>query len=311
MNKLFHGKDNFLSLRKAKEEVKELLKDPSYENISVEGDKVDTEELLEILDTSSLFTDKRVIFLKRQYRSKKRKTLIPALIEFLEKENPNTSLIIWEDQKIKGNTKYYKYFKESNSVEEFDELNKRTFSTWAKKEIENYKISLDTSLIKVLSERTNYSTESFVHELEKLELTGKDKFNIEDIKENTEDTLEYDIWKLIDSINSKDKISNRMEVLENMLSNGIDPNYIIAMLARNLRLVVQLKELLEENTSSREIASILKIPPFTIPKMQIIAKEYSFEKISLLYEKLSSLDFEIKKGRIEPGLGLTLMVSKF
>jgi DNA polymerase III delta subunit len=45
--------------------------------------------------------------------------------------------------------------------------------------------------------------------------------------------------------------------------------------------------------------------------MQKIAKEYSYERISLIYEKLSSLDYEIKRGRIEPQLGLTLLITKF
>ncbi len=83
------------------------------------------------------------------------------------------------------------------------------------------------------------------------------------------------------------------------------------MLARNLRLTVQIKELLEKNTGSREIASLLRIPPFLIPQMQRVARGYSKEKISLLYEKLSSLDYEIKRGRIEPRLGITLLITKF
>jgi DNA polymerase-3 subunit delta len=102
-----------------------------------------------------------------------------------------------------------------------------------------------------------------------------------------------------------------MEILERILSQEIDVNYIISMLARNLRLTVEIKELHEKNTSTNEIASILKIPPFTIPQILSTSKRYSFEKISLLYEKLSSLDYEIKKGRIDPQLGLTLLVTKF
>jgi len=311
MNKLFHGKETFLSLREAKEEVQNILKKRNIEKIIVEGDKVTPENILDLLNTNSLFTPERLLFLKRLYRNKEKVTLIPSLLEFLEKEHGNTHVIIWEDQKIRSITKYFKYFQNNNQIQESSDLNKRTFLTWAYQETKDKGIVLDKPLIKILSERSNFSPESFTNELQKLKLTGKRVFKEEDIVEGTTDSLEYDIWKLISSINSNRNVPERMEILEKILSQKVDVLFIITMLARNLRLTVQIKELLENKKSSREIASLLKIPPFIIPQMQNLAKEYSIEKISLLYEKLSSLDYEIKRGRIEPNLGITLLITKF
>ena len=311
MNKLFHGKEIFLSLREAKRDIRDILKEKDIEKIIIEGDKIAPEKILDLLNTNSLFTSERLIFIKRLYRNKEKTTLIPYLLKFLEKDQSTTHIIIWEDQKIRSITKYFKYFKGSNQVIESLNLNKRTFLTWASQEIENQGVTLDKPLIKILSERTNFSPESFSNEIQKLKLTGKRVFKEEDIVESTTDSLEYDIWKLIGSINSKSDIPERIEILERVLSQKVDVLFIIAMLARNLRLTVQIKELLENEKNSREIASLLKIPPFLIPQMQGIAKEYSKEKITLLYEKLSSLDYEIKRGRIEPNLGITLLITKF
>ena len=311
MNKLFHGKGTFLSLREAKREIKNILENKDIEKMVIEGDKIAPEKVLDILNTNSLFAPERLIFIKRLYRNKDKTTLIPYLTEFLEKNLSNTHVIIWEDQKIRSITKYFKYFQNNNQVGESSDLNKRTFLTWASQEIEDRGIILDKSLIKILSERTNFSPESFTNEIQKLKLTGKRVFKEEDILESTIDSLEYDIWKLIGSINSSKDIPERIKILEKILSQKVDVLFIISMLARNLRLTVQIKELLEENTSSREIASLLRIPPFLIPQMQRVARGYSKEKISLLYEKLSSLDYEIKRGRIEPRLGITLLITKF
>lgn len=311
MNKIFHGKETFLSLREAKKETRELLEDKTAEKITIEGDKVSAEKILDLLNTNSLFTPKRVIFIKRLYRNKDKKIIIPVLLEFLEKNHTNTNIIIWEDQKIRSTTKYFKYFQGIKCCEESSELNKRSFPTWAYQEIKDQGVDLDKSLVGILSERTNFSPETFANEIQKLKLTGKRVFKQEDVIENSTDTLEYDIWKLIDSINSNKNIPQRIKILEKIILQEVDVNYIIAMLARNLRLTVQIKELTEKKKSTREIASILRIPPFTIPQMQNIAKEYTKEKISLLYEKLSSLDYEIKRGRIESRLGLILLISKF
>lgn len=311
MNKLFHGKGTFLSLREAKREIKNILENKDIEKMVIEGDKIAPEKVLDILNTNSLFAPERLIFIKRLYRNKDKTTLIPYLLEFLEKDHSNTHVIIWEDQKIRSITKYFKYFQNNNQVGESSDLNKRTFLTWASQEIEDRGIVLDKSLIKILSDRTNFSPESFTNEIQKLKLTGKRVFKEEDILESTIDSLEYDIWKLIGSINSSKDIPERIKILEKILSQKVDVLFIISMLARNLRLTVQIKELLEKNTGSREIASLLRIPPFLIPQMQRVARGYSKEKISLLYEKLSSLDYEIKRGRIEPRLGITLLITKF
>ena len=311
MNKLFHGKETFLSMRKAKDEISAFSNKKGLEKITLDCEKIEPDKFSDTLNNTSLFCMQRLIFLKRPYRNKSKEKVIQILLEYLSKKQESTNIIIWEDQKIKSNTKYYKYFQNIKSVEESDELNKRTFLTWANEEVKKQNIALDKNLVKELSERVNFSPESFVNEIQKLKLSGKRVFKEEDIIESTTDTLEYDIWKLIDSINSKKDTSERIKILDRILSQEVDENYIISMLARNLRLTVLTKELLEQKKNSNEIASILKIPPFTVPQMQHISREYSREKISLLYEKLSSLDYEIKRGNIEPGLGLTLLITKF
>lgn len=311
MNKLFHGKETFLSMRKAKDEISAFSDKKGLEKITLDCEKIEPDKFSDTLNNTSLFCTQRLVFLKRPYRNKSKEKVIQILLEYLSKKQESTNIIIWEDQKIKSNTKYYKYFQNIKSVEESDELNKRTFLTWANEEVKKQNIALDKNLVKELSERVNFSPESFVNEIQKLKLSGKRILKKEDIIESTTDTLEYDIWKLIDSINSKKDTSERIKILDRILSQEVDENYIISMLARNLRLTVLTKELLEQKKNSNEIASILKIPPFTVPQMQHISREYSREKISLLYEKLSSLDYEIKRGNIEPGLGLTLLITKF
>ena len=79
------------------------------------------------------------------------------------------------------------------------------------------------------------------------------------------------------------------------------------MIVRNVRLITMAKHMVEKGASYSEIASTLKIPPFTVGPIVNSANRYSLEKIKTVYEKLSSLDYEIKVGRIEPKLGLTLI----
>ena len=78
------------------------------------------------------------------------------------------------------------------------------------------------------------------------------------------------------------------------------------MIARNLRLILLTKYLKSNNASYSLIASKLKIPPFTVKPLLTASEKYDWSELKSKYEKLCSLDYEAKTGRIDPKLGLTL-----
>lgn len=301
MEKLFHGKNKYLSLRAAHNLVQNQKKE--NEIIQIDAESFSAEKIIDTLYSPSLFAKPRVYFLKRIYKNKDKDILIENIFKVLDKNS--ISIIIWEDQKLRSNTRYFKFFKERKVVEEYDELNRRTFITWAREEGEKQAINMENVFLKELSERSNYDPERFVNNLLKLKLLNPKKYSIELLDQIVADTLESDIWKLMDSINNSD-IPDINSILEKLLQHRVDPNYILAMIARNLRISIQTKYLLEKGCSSKKIASELKLPPFAIFPIIKAVKNTNLERILLQYRKLSNLDYEIKTGRIDPILGLSL-----
>ncbi|OGC35923.1 DNA polymerase III subunit delta [candidate division WS6 bacterium RIFOXYB1_FULL_33_15] len=303
MFKLYIGNDTYISLSHAKELVNQLRKETNSEYILIDGDKTDSSKISDILTSSSLFNSSRLIFLKRIYRNKDKEQLIPFLLEYLER-NSTDNIIIWEDQKVSAVTKYVKYFKTKNLLEEYDKLNKRTFITWAKEIVKKNNIQLETDAINLLIQYSNFDTERFENNLRKLKLLGKELITSKDVREIAPDTLEEDIWKLLDEMNIQN--GKPLKVLEKILNQKVDPNFIFSMIARNMKLITMTKHLTDKHTSFQQIASILKVPPFTVKPLLDASEKYSWEKIVNKYHKLCNLDYEIKTGRIEPKLGLTL-----
>jgi len=305
---LYHGKSSYLSLEAAHSYLDSLAeKDSSTDLNIVDGDSINAQNLIDLLTSPTLFTSKRTIFIKRAYKNKEKKTLTEDIIQILKEDKGEDVVVFWEDQKIRSNTKYYKFFKKNKAVEEIAALNKRTFFTWLRKELEKNELRIDQSVIKELAERTNYDPERCKKQIEKFKLHNPDKIiEKEDIEALTADTLEKEIWDLTDAINQQDK-EKSISILKRLSSQATDANYILAMLARNLRLIYLAKHLEEKGKTYREISSLLKIPPFTTPSLVKASSSYSPAKIKLLYTKLSSLDFQIKTGKIEPNLGLTLI----
>lgn len=306
MYKLYEGNETYLSLSEAKKCLLSLRSNGNLEYISIDVERTKAGEVIDLLSSNSLFSSQRIIFLKRIYRNKEKEAIIDFLLTYLS-NNPTDHIIIWEDQKINSITKYSKFFKKNNLLEEYLKLNKRTFNTWAKDILKEEEINIDSKAFNLLIQYSNYDSERFENNIKKLKILDKDIINEEDIKEFSPNTLEDDIWKLLDEINSDN--GKPLRILETLFNQEVDPNYIISMIARNMRLITMTKYMIEEGYPYREIASTLKIPPFTIKPIADSSKKYSFEKIRLIYEKISSLDYEIKVGRIEPKLGLTLLSS--
>ncbi len=307
--KLYHGSSSYLSLKSAHTYIKdEEKKDTEIEILPIEADSTDQEKIIDSISSQNLFAKRKLIFIKRIYRNKKKDSFLDELLLIIKEDKSPNLFVFWEDQKIKSNTKYYKFFKQNDSVEESEALNKRTFFSWVKQILQEKNIKIDSIALKELAEKTNYDPERCNNELKKLLLNEEGStINKEDIDNIVSDTLEKDIWNLIDSINNQDNKSS-MEILEKLKLQNSDPNYIISMLARNLRLITLTKFLDKENRNYREIASSLKVPPFTVPSLLKTSRRYSDDKIKKLYTKMGNLDYQIKKGIIDGNLGLTLLL---
>ena len=306
--RLYHGNSPFLSLEALNTKLEHLkATNPLVEISFLEAETSDPNKIVDEILSQSLFSSTRIFIIKRIYRNKKKELFLEKILNLIEQNTSKDIVLFWEDQKIKSNTKYYKFFLKGNNIEEQDALNKRTFIPWAKARIARSELKIEANALKELSERTNYDPERLNMEIEKFRLNDEKKsISIDDVESLTTDTLERDIWSLIDAINESDTVKS-MNILENLNKQSVDPNYIISMLARNLRLITLTKFLLEKDSSSREIASALKVPPFLVPNLIKGAKKYSNERLVTIFTKLSNLDFQIKTGQIDGVLGLTLI----
>lgn len=302
MQVLYTGNETYLSFTNAYTTVKELVEEKSSEYISIDAEKEEVSKIIDTLSSFPLFASSRVIFLKRVYRNRDRKALIEFLLEYLD-TNLTDDIVIWEDQKVSSVTKYIKYFKNKDTLREYNKITKPSFRKYVQERCLERDITIETDAMSILIQYSNYDIQRFENTLHKITLLDSTSISEKDIEDITADTLEENIWHLLDEINSRD--GKPLAILEKIFLQEKDPYYIFPMIVRNLRLITLTKYLLE-TSSYDKIASRLKIPPFTVKSLVEATTKYDWEKLLSKYEKLSNLDYEIKIGRIDPKLGLTL-----
>jgi len=310
MHFLYHGKSSFLSLREARKRVVTLKEEhPELETITIDADSAGLDAIIQNLSTTDMFTPGKILFIKRSLTNKKKKELSEAIIEWIKKPSETTYAIFWEESKAASNTRYFKAFNNTKSAFEATALNKRTFIPWAKTEIKDLRLTIDTPAINLLAQNSNYEPERFIGYIEKMSLSGDKEITLEEVKENSANTLETTIWYLIDVINGS-KEGKIIKILDDLLAQRESPIFILAMIIRNTRLLIMTRTLLEQNKDSKAIAKILKIPPFTVYALIGSARKTTIDKLKVLYNILYNLDFEIKTGGIDAELGLTLIATR-
>lgn len=219
--------------------------------------------------------------------------------------------MLWESEKVASNTKIFKFFNGLKASFEASDFNKRTFASWAEKEIALAGIKADKLMAYKLCQMCNFEAERLMNEVEKYRLSGMEKLTEKEMEELSADTLEYKIWDLIDQVNHKSAESKAKspQILERLLSTNVDPYYILSMINWNLRQVVLAKHMSQKGIDRNTIASRLRIPPFNIGTVLHTGEDYTDKQLEQFYEKTNNLDYEMKIGNIEPKTGLTLLLT--
>jgi DNA polymerase-3 subunit delta len=306
---LIHGKNTFLSHREAKNRFKDLKESyPSYECLVIESERLEPSDIIQNIETTDMFSEGKNILIKRLYNNKEKKEITEYLIETIDSLGDSMNIILWEESKIPGNTRYLKYFKKQKSVLEIQDLNRRTFKSWAEKEIKREGLKAPNKIIYKISETSNYEPERFLNTLEKIKLSKAEEITQEVIEDYSVNTLKDSIWDLIDALNDKNR-KQPIDILENLLDQREDPIFILSMIVRNTRSLLLCKSLLEKGKKNKEIASVIGIPPFTVPSIAKKARNTDYGKLKRLYHRLTNLDYQVKTGQIEPKLGITLLIA--
>ena len=307
MIKIIEGDNPFLSKQRLNIIIEEYKKENPDSNCKIiNADSTSISQIINEYETQDIFSFQKLIILKRLLSNKSHKDLLEIL--FLKAEtNTGIDLVVWEEKNIPKNTKYYKFFNNAKLIESFPKFNKRSFQKWSKEQID---FSLDDNLLSQLIEMTNYDPYLFLNEIAKLKLSGKESFSQKDLEENTNDVYTSSIWEFIDAINEKGNRKKYTKILINLLKNGADSNYLMVMLARNIKQIMLINKMLVDSKEDKEIVSTLKIPPFTLPKLKSIAKKSSYENLLSIYEKIYNLNYQTKMGNIDPELGLILLATR-
>jgi len=131
--------------------------------------------------------------------------------------------------------------------------------------------------------------------------------NEKDVREITSYSRDINIFNVVDCIIEK-RLGQAQLLVKRMVKEGASPLYIINMIQRQLRLIVQAKYLQKGVDKSESLAKLGLNSEFALNKTIKQARIYSIQQLQALYEKLLELDVSIKTGKYAGDIEADLII---
>jgi DNA polymerase-3 subunit delta len=129
----------------------------------------------------------------------------------------------------------------------------------------------------------------------------------EDVRLLVSRARETNIFDLVDCVGRR-QTDRALRLLHRMLEEEAAPLYLLAMLSRQVRILIQVHELQAQTLSQKAIASRLKLHPFVVEKTSAQARNFSMAQLEAAHHLLLETDWAIKTGKMDDVLALDTLV---
>ncbi|MEJ2748176.1 MAG: hypothetical protein P8183_09760, partial [Anaerolineae bacterium] len=98
-------------------------------------------------------------------------------------------------------------------------------------------------------------------------------------------------------------------LLQQKLQEGADPFYLFIMIVRQIRLLIQAKELADEGQRPPAISKAMNVHSFVANKLYQQAQQFSLPQLEQIYRHLLEVDVGVKTGRNDMLTALNLLIA--
>jgi DNA polymerase-3 subunit delta len=304
-----YGPDTFRSRQKLNEII-ERYKKIHKSGLSLkffDFEKDNFEDFLDVLKSSSMFREKKLLVLKNLFSNRKAEN---DFFKNLKEISKSKEIILIYEKEIDEKSPLAKELKKEAKFQKFELLEGIILKNWVKKEFQKYQAKISNEAVEMLINYVGSDLWQMENEIKKLvNFCDKKEIKIKDIKLLVKPKIETDIFKTIDAIAAKNK-KRALFLIKEHLQVGDSPTYLLAMINFQFRNLLVIRDLIERGKSLTNILRELDLHPFLIKKIYFLAKKFSLEDLKKIYQKIFEVDLSIKTGKIDPETALDLLITE-
>lgn len=319
---LFTG-DEQLLIRQGVQQLKELVIDPKYADfnlVTLDGEECSVDQLFGALETLPFFQDRKLVIVKdapyfKSTQDKLSDTQRERLEGLLAAPAADTVLVFLAPQTDKRK-RVSKALAAHGEWVSFDKLERPDYEKWLQRQVESAGMRIAAADIKYLADVTGYldkeSDKTLMDigtDIERLlgyagSVPDITRTHIDEIFKKP---LVYNIFMMVDCI-ADGQPSQALGMLKELKQDGEADIKILFMIARHYRILLRTLFYSEARLPDKDIASKAGVPPFLVKKYMTQARRITLSGIRAALEDILDADRSIKTGRMDPEIGLELLM---
>lgn len=290
-----------------------LSKDKSGLNlVELDGTKILYQDLRKELSASPFLCDKKLIVVENLLAKNKSSKLFEELNDFIKsKKIPEFIFIIFvEEGKPDARKTIFKTLKNNSETQEFNPLAGYQINQWIASEVKARGAEIDSRAVNQLVVFVGSDLWQLSNEIDKL-ISYNKKITTENVNLLVSAKADDNIFRLMDAISSKDKKTALGLIREQLQDAGNDINYLISMMVRQFRILIQVKSFAgNSQIPIRQVAAALKLHPFVAKKTLEQSVNFKIGELKNIYSKLMDIEYKQKTSQAEPAVLLDLLIAE-
>lgn len=309
---LLYGPDEYARSEELAAIKAQIPPDLADLNISqLDGRKLKLDALMSACEAFPFLAERRLVVVQNVLKSQKAGKDRDELRAYLERIPATCDLVLVESEDFDKRSSVFTYLKKTATVREFLPKEGAELLRWLAERAAALGVKLDPPAAQRLVGYVGSDSRLLINELGKLaSYTGRGgRISADTVELLVQDGQEQNLFAFIDELSARRR-GSALQSLRHLFADGQAATYILFMIARQVRILLGVKELAAQRLRPDDIAAQLGQRPFVVRKALDQARGFSDAELSQLHDRVLELDQASKTGRIEAETGLELLVAE-
>ncbi len=325
---ILSGQDDF-SLAESLEEIKRGIIDQALLAVNttiLDGQQMTLDQLRTVAETLPFLAERRLVIINgllERFETKGKPSRQRKVADVATQQNdykslaaciskiPDSTILVLIDSNITSSNPLFSQLSGKAEVRSFPLLRGARLRQWIQKRVVAEGNTISLQAVDLLAKLVGGNLWIMANEINKLALfTSGHRIEEEDVNRVVSYTQQTNVFAMVDAILEL-KIGAAEQSLQWLLQRGASSAYLLAMLSRQVQMIVRAKELRNQRKPKIEIQNKLRLTSeFALRKTLEQAERYPWERLKQVYCKLLEADLSIKTGKCDGELALNILVAE-
>ena len=306
---LLYGEEAYLKKQYKDKLTKAMLPESDTVNYAYyEGKGTNPAELIDLAETMPFFADRRLIVVEN---SGFFKNATPELADYI-KNMPETACFIFVESEVDKRGKMYKAVKDKGRAVEMGRQDEKTLLNWLAGMVKKEGKQIKESTARYLVAKTGTDMENLEKEMEKLfsYTLGQTEITVQDVDEICTTQVTNKIFDMVEAVAAKQQ-KQALDYYYDLLALKEPPMRILYLLARQFKLLMEVKDLSGRGYDKPQIAKTAGLHPFVAGKYIKQCRSFSKEELRSIMEEAANTEEMVKTGRLNDRMSVELFIVKY